>query len=94
VLLREGDAGYVAPFKVLVVLQITSFLPSVWGLEFLFFDECTGALLQSQWGGVGLCSMGGKPSTTIRVAGSHPVEELRCQLLDRRDMALLQRDSV
>jgi hypothetical protein len=37
----------VPPCRILVVVQITSFLPSAKGLEFLLFDRGTGALLQS-----------------------------------------------
>jgi hypothetical protein len=44
VFLREGYAG---ACRVLLVLPITSFLPSVRGLEFPLFDRGTGALLQS-----------------------------------------------
>jgi hypothetical protein len=47
VFLREGYAGYVTPCGALVVVPISSFLPSVRGLEFLLFDGGSGALLQS-----------------------------------------------
>jgi hypothetical protein len=47
VFLREGYAGYVTHCRVLVVMQITSFLPSVKDLEFPLFDGGAGALLQS-----------------------------------------------
>jgi hypothetical protein len=49
----------VAPWKVLVVLQITSFFPSVNGLESLLFDGSCSALLQSQWEALGLCALWG-----------------------------------
>jgi hypothetical protein len=39
------------------VLQITSFLTTVRGLEFSLFDGSTGALLQSQWGALSLCAL-------------------------------------
>jgi hypothetical protein len=45
VFLREGCAGNVAPCRVLAVVQITSFLPSVRGLEFPLFDADAGTLL-------------------------------------------------
>jgi hypothetical protein len=38
VFLREGCAENVTPCRVLVVVQTTSFLPSVSGLEFPLFD--------------------------------------------------------
>jgi hypothetical protein len=44
--LKERYAGYVTPYGILVVVLITSFLPSVRELEFLLFNG--GALLQSQ----------------------------------------------
>jgi hypothetical protein len=44
VFLREGYAGNVMPFRVLVVVQITSFLLSARGLEFLSFDGGSGIL--------------------------------------------------
>jgi hypothetical protein len=47
--LREGYACYVTPCRILVVVLITSFLSSVRGLEFLFYDGGTEAFLQS-WG--------------------------------------------
>jgi hypothetical protein len=47
VFFREGYAGYVTPCGALVVVPISSFLPSVRGLEFLLFDGGSGALLQS-----------------------------------------------
>jgi hypothetical protein len=50
VFLQEGVLGYVTSCRVLVVLPIISFLPSVSGLEFSFFDGDAGALLQSQLG--------------------------------------------
>jgi hypothetical protein len=37
---------------------------------------------------------GGRPPSTSRVVGYHSVEELEFQLLDRRDMALLQGGTV
>jgi hypothetical protein len=42
VFLREGYAGYVIPCRVLVVVPVASFLPSVRRLEFLFFDGGKG----------------------------------------------------
>jgi hypothetical protein len=70
VFLREGYAGYVVPCRILVMLWITSFLPSVRRLEFPLFDEGAGALLQSPWGVLGLCALwrAGLPSTS-RVVG-------------------------
>jgi hypothetical protein len=59
VFLREGYAGYVTNCRVLVEVPITPFLPSVRGLEFLLFDRCSGALLKSQWGVLGLCALWG-----------------------------------
>jgi hypothetical protein len=57
VFLREGYTGYITPCRVLAMVQITSFLPSVRGLEFPLFDGSTGALLQSQWDMLGLCAL-------------------------------------
>jgi hypothetical protein len=79
VVLREEYAGYVAPDRVLVVVSIASFLPSVRGLEFPLFDGGTGALLQSQWRALGLCALWGRPPRTTRVAECHSVEELGFQ---------------
>lgn len=46
----ERDTLDMLPFSgVLVIVPITSFLPSVRGLEFLLFDGCAGALLQLLW---------------------------------------------
>jgi hypothetical protein len=61
VFLREGCVGYVTPCRVLVALLITSFLPSVRAarVEFLLFDQDIRALLQSQWGVLGLCMLQG-----------------------------------
>jgi hypothetical protein len=42
VLLREGYSGYVILCRVLVVVPIASFLPSVRGLEFPLFDGMQG----------------------------------------------------
>jgi hypothetical protein len=52
--LREGCADNVTPYRVLVVGQITSFLPSAKGREFPLLDVGAEALLQSQWGVLGL----------------------------------------
>jgi hypothetical protein len=59
VFLREGCAGYITPCRVLVVVPITSFLPSVKGLELLLFNGGTMALLQSQWGALDLYAVWG-----------------------------------
>jgi hypothetical protein len=40
-----------------VVVQITFFLPSARGLEFLLFDGGAGALLWLQWGALTLCEL-------------------------------------
>jgi hypothetical protein len=73
------------------VVLITSFLPSVRGLEFLLFDGVTGFLQQSQWGALGLCALfRGRPPSTSRVEDCHSVEELGFQFLDRRDVTLLK----
>jgi hypothetical protein len=45
VFLREEYAGNVTPYRVLVVVQITSFLPTARGLEFPPFDWGAGILL-------------------------------------------------
>jgi hypothetical protein len=45
VFLREGCARYVTPCRVLFVVPIASFLPSVRGLEFPLSDGDTKALL-------------------------------------------------
>jgi hypothetical protein len=57
VFLRERYAGYVSHCRVLVVVPVTSFLPSAKGLEFSLFDGGREALLQSQWGALGLCAL-------------------------------------
>jgi hypothetical protein len=59
VFLREEYAGYDAPCRILVLLQIASFLTSVRGLDFLLFDGGVRALLQLQWGALGLCALCG-----------------------------------
>jgi hypothetical protein len=41
------------------MVQITSFLPSARGLEFLLFDGGVGTLLQSERGVLGLCALWG-----------------------------------
>jgi hypothetical protein len=41
-----------------------------------------------------LCTVGGRPSSTSSVAGCYSVEELGFQLLDRRDVSLLQGGAV
>jgi DMSO/TMAO reductase YedYZ heme-binding membrane subunit len=38
VFFREGYTGSITPFRVLIVLHITSFIPSVRKLGFLLFD--------------------------------------------------------
>jgi hypothetical protein len=55
VFLREGNAGYITCCRVLVVVPITTFLPSARRLTFPYSDVGTGALLESQWGALGLC---------------------------------------
>jgi hypothetical protein len=67
-----------------VVVQITSFLTSMKGLESPLFDGDMGTLLQSQPVGLSgsLCTVGGGPLSTCRVADCHSVEELGFQLLD------------
>jgi hypothetical protein len=47
VFLREGYAGYVTPCRILVVLQITSFLLSASQLEFQLFDGGMGTLMKT-----------------------------------------------
>jgi hypothetical protein len=42
VFFRVGYVGYVTPCRFLVVVPITSFLPSVMGLECLLFGRGTG----------------------------------------------------
>jgi hypothetical protein len=50
VFLRKWYAEFITLYRVLVVVMITSFVSSVRGLEFLFFDGSAGVLLQSEWG--------------------------------------------
>jgi hypothetical protein len=50
-------SGNITPCGNLVVVQITSFLHSVRGLEFPLFDVGAGTLLQSQRGVLGLCAL-------------------------------------
>jgi hypothetical protein len=88
--LREWDAGYVTPCRVLLVVPIASFLSSVRRLEFLPFGGGTGALLQSQWECWISVHWVDKPPRASTVADCNSVEELGFQSLDRRDMILLQ----
>jgi hypothetical protein len=78
------------------VVQITSFLPSVWVLEFLLFDGGLGTLLQSELGGStgSPCTVGGRLPSTCRIVDCHSVKELGFQLLDRRDGTVLQGGAV
>jgi hypothetical protein len=57
VFFREEYARYVTPCWVLVVVPIVSFLTSVRGLKFPLFNGGKGALLQLQWGALGLCAL-------------------------------------
>jgi hypothetical protein len=75
------------------VVPITSFLPSVMRLG-SHSDGCTGALLQSQWGALGLCVLWEAGFLSHRGADCHSVEELGFQLLDRRDGTFLQGGAV
>jgi hypothetical protein len=75
VFLREGYAGYVTPCKVLIVVLITSFLPSLRGLEFSLFDGDAETLLShsgEHWVSV---HCGGQASCN-REVDYHSVEEL------------------
>jgi hypothetical protein len=90
VFLREGCIGSVTTCKVLAVVHITFFLPSMrgwsshsfmgaWGLS----CSCSG----EYW--VSVCCRG-RPSSISRVTDWHSIEELGFQCLDRRDVTLLQ----
>jgi hypothetical protein len=94
VFLREGYAGHVTPHRVLLVVPITSFLSSAWGLAFKLFDVCTEALLQLQWEHWVSVHCGDRPSSTSRGADCQTVEELGFHLLDRKDMTLLPGGTV
>jgi hypothetical protein len=54
---REGCAGNVTLCRVLVVVLITSLLPSVRRLKFPLFDGGAEAHMQLQWGALGLCAL-------------------------------------
>jgi hypothetical protein len=79
----------VSPCRIVVIMPIT-FLSSERRLEFPPFDGGTGALLQSQRGVEVSVHRAGQASCTSRVANCHSVEELGFQLLEWRDMTLLQ----
>jgi hypothetical protein len=72
------------------VVQITSFLPSVWVLEFLLFDGGVGTLLHYSGECWVSCTVGGKSLSTCRIVDCHSVKGLGFQLLDRRDGTLQQ----
>jgi hypothetical protein len=57
VFLRDGYAGNVTPCRVLVMVQITSFLFSVRGLELQLYDGGVEHLLQSQRSVLCLCAL-------------------------------------
>jgi hypothetical protein len=92
IFLREGYAGNVIPCGVLVVVQITSFLPSAKGLEFLLFDGGSPTVAVGSAGS--LCTLGHRPPSSSRVADCHSVGELGFQILDKREMTLLQGGTV
>jgi hypothetical protein len=73
VFLREGYAGYITPYRVVVVVIMISFLSTAYGLEFLLFDGVAGTLLQLQCSAGSLCTVRGWPSSTSRVADGHSV---------------------
>jgi hypothetical protein len=89
VFLREGYAGNVTSCRVIV--QITSFLSSVRGLELQLFDGAHGLSCSHR----GKCWIsahcGRQASYYLQSSGDcHSVEELGFQLLDRRDGTFLQ----
>jgi hypothetical protein len=59
---QRGYTGNVTFSRVLVVVLITSFLPSVRGLEFLLLDGGMGTLQKSYWGMLSLCALWGQTS--------------------------------
>jgi hypothetical protein len=91
---QRGVCWKIIPSRVLIVVPLASFFPSVRGLEFPFFHGGTVALLQSQWGSLGLCTVGGRPPSISKVVDCHLVEEVGFQCLDRRDVTLLQGGAV
>jgi hypothetical protein len=93
-ILQRGVCWICSLCRVLLVLQITSFFSSLMELELLLWCGCGGAPVVTEWSTRSLCTVGDRPSGTSRVAGCHSVEDLGFQLLDRRDMTLLQRGAV
>jgi hypothetical protein len=90
VFLEEGYAGYVTSCRVLVV-PIASFLSSGKGLEFLLFDgRCRGSPAVAVGSTGSLCTVESRHPSTNTIVYCHSVEKLGLQLLDRRDMTLLQ----
>jgi hypothetical protein len=69
------------------VVPITSFLPSVKGLEFLLLHRGSPVIIVGSTRS--LCSAGSRFPSTSRVADCHLEEDLEFQLLDRRDVTLL-----
>jgi hypothetical protein len=53
-----------------------------------------GSLLYLQWRVLTLCTVGGRSPSMCRIVDSHSVEELRFQLLDRRDGSLWRGGTV
>jgi hypothetical protein len=92
VLLGERYPRNLTPFRVFILVQITSFLLSV-----REFCSMTGSKESSMFtvGSTGLLhTLEGKPSGSYRVADYHSVEQLAFQLLDRGDQTLLQASTV
>jgi hypothetical protein len=90
VFLREGYAGYVTPGRVLFLVSITSFLSSGRGLKFQLFDGHKGSTAVTVRSVGSLCTVWSRPSSTSREVYCHSVEELAFQLLNKRDVTLLQ----
>jgi hypothetical protein len=92
--LREGYVGCVTPCRILVVVPITSFLPSVRRLEFLFFGGLQGLSCSHSrkcWVSVHCGGQASKPQQSSglplsRVAG--------IPALGKKDMTLLQGGAV
>jgi hypothetical protein len=71
--------------------HVKAFLLSVGNLVFLFFERGVGTLLLlGTVGSAGLlCTLGGRPPSSCRVADCNSVEELGFQLLARGDWTFL-----
>jgi hypothetical protein len=64
------------------------------GANYLSLIEVWDSPAVTVGSGWSLCTVGGRPPSTCRVANCHSVEELEFQLLDKKEGALLQGGTV